>query len=305
MHPRPQHARATRRRPGRGWLLTLALLGGCNTLRLQTAAPPAEATAKDKADRPAVPSLVSAALPSKYSQRVSQYYFVADFDLQPYQGQFQELADLREQIIRELQLPTSNTVVQVYLFEDRDRYHRFMKARYPDLPLRRAFFVAQPRTVGGGDELYVYTFWGERVRQDLRHELTHALLHSVLKDVPLWLDEGLAEFFELPPGSDGVNPQHLELIRKGPFTPDLARLERLHQVADMTPAEYRESWAWVHLMLRGPADGRAALLAYLQQLRVTPNPGPLQPRLTAALPGLSDALESHIGQLVRIQAARK
>src|SRR5205085_11411847 len=99
MHPRPQHARATRRRPGRGWLLALALLGGCNTLRLQTAAPPAEAAAKDKAERPAVTSLVSAALPSKYSQRVSQYYFVADFDLQPYQAQFQELADLREQII--------------------------------------------------------------------------------------------------------------------------------------------------------------------------------------------------------------
>ena len=24
--------------------------------------------------------------------------------------------------------------------------------------------------------------------------MTHALLHSVIKDVPLWLDEGLAEF---------------------------------------------------------------------------------------------------------------
>jgi hypothetical protein len=180
-----------------------------------------------------------------------------------------------------------------------------MKARYPDLPSRRAFFVAQPRAVGGADELLVYTFWGDRVRQDLRHELTHALLHSVLKDVPLWLDEGLAEFFELPPGSDGLNPKHLEQLRKGPFAPDLARLERMHQVAEMSPAEYREAWAWVHLMLRGPVEGRAALLAYLQQLRVTPAPGPLQPRLTAAVPGLTDALEMHLGQLVRTQAVRR
>ena len=88
--------------------------------------------------------------------------------------------------------------MQVYLFEDRDAYERFMQSRYPNLPRRRAFFVAQPRGVGGGDDLLVYTFWGERIRQDLRHELTHALLHSVLKDVPLWLDEGLAEYFELP-----------------------------------------------------------------------------------------------------------
>ena len=40
---------------------------------------------------------------------------------------------------------------------------------------------------------------GDHLRTDLRHELTHALLHGVLKDVPLWLDEGLAGFFELPP----------------------------------------------------------------------------------------------------------
>ncbi len=180
-----------------------------------------------------------------------------------------------------------------------------MKARYPELPKRRAFFVAQPRTVGGGDELLVYTFWGERLRQDLRHELTHALLHSVLKDVPLWLDEGLAEYFELPPGSNGVNVQHLEQLRRGAFAPDLARLEQLNQVAQMTPAEYREAWAWVHLMLRGPADGKAALLAYLQQLRSNGSPGPLQPRLTAAVPGLTDALDMHLGQLAQALAAQR
>ena len=54
-----------------------------------------------------------------------------------------------------------------------------------------------------------------------------------------------------------------------------------------------------------PKNGKAALLAYLQQLRVTPAPGPLQPRLTAAVPGLTDALEMHIGQLARAQAARR
>jgi hypothetical protein len=143
------------------------------------------------------------------------------------------------------------------------------------------------------------------MKQDLRHELTHALLHSVLKDVPLWLDEGLAEFFELPPGTNGINALHLEQLRKGPFNADLSRLEQLNQVAQMTPAEYRESWAWVHLMLRGPSEGKIALLAYLQQLRATPTPGPLQPRLTAAVPGLTDALEMHLGQLARSQAVLK
>jgi hypothetical protein len=291
-----------RRSPAR-LALALAVLGGCQTFR-GAVTPPPEPVVRSKGETaPAV--AVPAALPTRHSLRVSQYYFFADFELKPDLALFRELGDLREQVVKELRLPTANTVIQVYLFEDRDRYDRFMKARYPDLPKRRAFFVAQPKTVGGGDDLLVYTFWGERVRQDLRHELTHAILHSVLKDVPLWLDEGLAEFFELPPGSDGVNPQHLELLRKGPFAPDLARLEHMHQVGQMTPAEYREAWAWVHLMLRGPTDGKAALLAYLQQLRVTPSPGPLQPKLAAAIAPLNETLEGHLGRLARAQAARR
>jgi hypothetical protein len=299
------HHRAFIRRVGRGCVLAVAILAGCNTLKLNNSTSlPAEATARDKADH-IVGVNPPATLPSKYSIRKSQFVFFADFKLDADDPLFNELADLREQVYRELQLPSANTLIQVYLFEDRDRYDRFMHAGYPDLPRRRAFFVAQPRAVGGVDELLVYTFKGDRIRQDLRHELTHAVLHSVLKDVPLWLDEGLAEFFELPPGSDGLNPQHLEQLRKSQFVPNLARLERLHQVADMSPAEYRESWAWVHLMLRGPADGKTALLSYLQQLRVTAAPGPLQPRLTAAVPGLTDALEVHLGQLARVQAAMR
>src|SRR5262245_7659070 len=282
-------------------LACLLVVGGCQTFRGHTVTN--DAASKVKTEPTA--STASAALPNKYALRVSQYYFFADFEIKPDLPLFRELSDLREQVVRELQLPTSNTVVQVYLFEDREKYDRFMKYRYPDLPNRRAFFVAQPRTVGAGDDLLVYTFWVDRVRQDLRHELTHALLHCVLKDVPLWLDEGLAEYFELPPGTDGVNPQHLELIRKGPFSPDLARLEQMHQVAQMSPAEYRESWAWVHLMLRGPADGKSALLAYLQQLRVTPSPGPLQPRLAAAIAPLNDTLNTHLTQIARTQAARR
>src|SRR5438034_4869221 len=115
-----------------------------------------------------------------------------------------------------------------------------MRAKYPELPKRRAFFVAQPRSVGGAEDLMVYTYWGERIQQDLRHELTHALLHSVLKDVPLWLDEGLAECYEMPAAWKGVNYQHLEQLRRGPQGPakvDLARLEQLTDVQQMTPAE--------------------------------------------------------------------
>ena len=131
----------------------------------------------------------------------------------------------------------------------------------------------------------------------MAHELTHALLHSVLKDVPLWLDEGLAGYFELPPENGGVNAQHLEQLARGPFKPDLARLERLTDVAEMQKPEYREAWAWVHLMLRGRPEAKPVLLAYLQQLRANPSPGALRPRLAQALAAPEEALVRHVGQV--------
>src|SRR5262249_50190394 len=156
------------------------------------------------------------------------YLFLSDFEVQRDLPLFQELAKLSEQVYRELQLAPGHSAVQVYLFESKERYDQFMHAVYPNLPARRAFFIAQHRAIGATDELLVYTRWGERVQQDLRHELTHALLHSVIRDVPLWLDEGLAEYFELPPDLRGVNAAHLETLRRDlgvSFRPDLDRLE--------------------------------------------------------------------------------
>lgn len=243
---------------------------------------------------------VAPATPGKHSFRVSQYVFLSDMELKRDQPIFAELSDLRDQVYKELQLPSAGNVVQVYIFDNRERYERYMRAKYPDLPKRRAFFVAQPRTVGGAEDLMVYTYWGDRIREDLRHELTHALLHSVLKDVPLWLDEGLAEYYEVPPDWDGVNYHHLDQIQRvsqSPFRPDMSRLEQLSQVQQMAPGEYRESWAWVHLLLRDKAEAKSVLLSYLQQLRTNPNPGPMRPRLAEVYPSPDEALQQHLAHL--------
>jgi Protein of unknown function (DUF1570) len=234
--------------------------------------------------------------PGKFSYRVSQFVFLSDFEVQKNLPIFRDLAAMRDQVYKELELPPSNTIVQVFLFEDKERYERFMQLKHPDLPKRRAFFVAQPRRLGGNEDLLVYTYWGDRIQQDLRHELTHALLHCVLKDVPLWLDEGLAEFFEVPPGWNGVNAQHVEQLR-GRNKFDLDRLEQLSDVQQMNPAEYREAWAWTHLMLRSTPPARQALVSYLQELRTNPHPGALRPRLEKVFLSVDPALERHLASL--------
>ncbi len=246
-------------------------------------------------------------LPTKHHYRIAEFVFTADFELNYDQPLFRELGFLGEQVRRELFLPPSERPVMIYLFEDRDKYERYTQSRYPEVPRRRAFFVAQPNQTGG-EELIAYTFWGEHIRQDLRHELTHAVLHGALKDVPLWLDEGLAEYFEVEPGSEGVNPLHLEAIRQiGPtnFKPNLARLEQLNQLQQMSPDEYREAWAWVHFMLRTDPETKQVLTVYLRELRKNPNPGPIEPRLAAILPNAPASLRRHLSNVDRQQSAAK
>jgi hypothetical protein len=65
----------------------------------------------------------------------------------------------------------------------------------------------------------------------------------------------------------------------------------------MAPAEYREAWAWVHLMLHDRPEAKQVLTAYLEALRTNPNPGPLQPRLNEVYPSPDDALTAHLAHL--------
>ncbi len=261
----------------------LGLLVGCHSFSLP-------GVPADKSEKPEKPAALG--LPSKTSFRVSQYVFYADFDIKRDQPIFRELADMREQLLKELHLPEPDhdTLISVYLFGTEAGYRDCIHTNWPALPNRRAFYIGEPRGFGGYDRL-VFTFWSPRIRQDLRHELTHALLHSVLKDVPLWLDEGLAEYYELPPTWNGVNQMHARELRRRGAQPDLKRLEELSDVGKMNGPEYQEAWAWVYLMLRTSPEAKEVLLAYLQQLRTKPNPGPLQPRLAAALPTYKDAFD--------------
>jgi hypothetical protein len=189
--------------------------------------------------------------------------------------------------------------VVIYLFEDSERYYQYMQSHFPGNPNRRAYFIGSPK------ELAVYTYWGDRVAEDLRHEYTHGLLHASLPHVPLWLDEGLAEYFEVPrPGdlnSDYV-PQLVAAFSTG-FRGDLERLESLESVGQMQRPDYREAWAWIHYMLESSPDTRRILIEHLAALRRGEEPVPLSARLRAELPTLAARFRSHVAGLTTIRAS--
>ncbi|HLJ12544.1 MAG TPA: hypothetical protein VKU82_15220 [Planctomycetaceae bacterium] len=236
------------------------------------------------------------ALPAANSIRSDQLVIVSDIKLPSDHPLIADLKALRRQVSERLEIPLGTKAVTVYLFSNELEYTQYLKATFPGYPPRRAYFIQTP-----GRELAVYTWWGDRIQEDLRHEFTHGLLHASLESVPLWLDEGLAEYFEVAGGTPGhVNLEHaqsLAMAVQNGWRPDLDRLESLEKVEHMKRPDYRESWAWVHYMLHGSPDTRQVLLNYLHELRTNPNPGSLHQRLLIESPDSDVRLLSYIASM--------
>lgn len=208
----------------------------------------------------------------------------------------EQLDELRTRVSRTLDLPPTDRDVVVYLFEDEERYSTYMTANYPDLPARRAFFIGSP------GELAVYAFWGDRTAEDLRHECTHGILHAALGEVPLWLDEGLAEYFEVDPNDPNhINKEHaqkLALAILDGWRPDLDRLSTLETVGEMQRADYQEAWAWVHFLLHESPTGRDILLDTLHGLRSRDEQPSLAEAVRERMPSGAMRMTSYVTGLV-------
>lgn len=216
----------------------------------------------------------------------------SDFPLPSEHRVLEELCARRADLSRRLGLPPGGEPIHVHLFEDADRFAEFMGVFYPQFPSRRAFFV-QTDT-----RLEVYAHWGDRVAEDLRHEVTHAYLHSVVPNLPLWLDEGLAEYFEVPRGEHGLNRAHLESLlgrlERDQWHPNLQRLERLDRPFEMTLDDYAESWAWVHFLLETGPRQQQVLCEYLAALRKFGWATPLGLRLHESIGRSEQAVIDHV-----------
>ena len=204
-------------------------------------------------------------LPERNAVTYDQLVIHSDLQLPSTHRLLEDLRILRSDVLQKLSLPASDEPIHVYLFETEQQFEEFMRRTYPNFPTRRAFFVESDT------RLAVYAFWGDRVAEDLRHETTHGYLHSVVRHIPLWLDEGLAEYFEVPRGSKGINSPHAEqlltLLMTQGWRPNLSRLETLTSVREMKQEDYAESWAWMHWMIESDPALRLLLQQHLASIR--------------------------------------
>ena len=261
------------------WLLVLSLLGaGC------------------------LPNPQRVDPPVRHSVQSDRFTLLSDVPLRKDHWLIVDLEGLEREIVVGLALPEPSREVVVHVFASRREYESFISTSYPQLPNRRAYFLGTPK------KLAVYTFWGDRIQEDLRHEFTHGILHSSLKHVPLWLDEGLAEYFEVVgPKPGGINTEYADRLAaavSNGWRPDLARLEQLEHVADMQRVDYEQAWAWVHFLLHGHPRGPEVLRGYLGELGKRRYVGSLGSRILEAIPDADDRLVAYVAQLPTLALTR-
>jgi hypothetical protein len=243
MTPPDLGRRRRRDRIATAWLVAAVIVAGCSAVAVRRAV-----------------------LPDRNAVTYDQLVIHSNLELPSSHRLLDDLRQLRGDVLQTLALPASDEPIHVYLFETERQFDEFMRRAYPKFPIRRAFFVESDT------RLAVYAYWGDRVAEDLRHETAHGYLHSVVRNMPLWLDEGLAEYFEVPRGTGGLNRPHAELLltmlMSQGWRPNLARLETLNDAGQMRQEDYAEAWAWMHWMLETDPALRVGLQQYLQSLRV-------------------------------------
>jgi hypothetical protein len=207
--------------------------------------------------------------------RQGPFHFHSEFPIQ--RGPIgRDLNQIKAELETTLQLEVGEDPINVYLFGTARAYQRAVAKKVPGGIVRQALFVKSD------DGSSVYAYKNAAFDTDLRHECTHALIHNSVQFIPLWMDEGLAEYFELKNGSR-VRPARLNEVRNAinwsrltRSRNALKRLESLNSITQMGAGEYRDSWAWVHFLLHDQNNknaGRTALIGYLAEIQKGTPPG--------------------------------
>jgi hypothetical protein len=227
------------------------------------------------------------------TRQAGPFQIRSEFALSDDEGQrlVAEIGQLREDVETLLAIKSSDDPIQLSLFKSSATYRHHLAQRVPEAASRPALYVK------GADMARVYVFKRRGYATDVRHECTHAILHNGLPFVPLWLDEGFAEYFEVAPGHRDSGSPYVRPLKRAilfGWKPDLVRLESLSDLPQMGADEYRESWAWVHFMLHGPGEVRQVLSDYLYDISQGETEVVLSDRLRAVDPHIERRMVAHI-----------
>ena len=203
-----------------------------------------------------------------YSIALGKVVCESNFPLEETAGLQAEIVRLQNDLVGYLGVPESTEKISLCLFRDRTSYIAFICEYFPGAPTDRpALYVKEPGKPG-----VLMVRRDEKMILNVRHEMVHAYLNAALVNVPIWIDEGLAKYFETPPGERGFRNPFLEKVESDATSffaspPSLSRLEKLARVDQMRIREYRESWSWTHFLIHYSPETQRVLALYLRSLR--------------------------------------
>ncbi|MEZ5400487.1 MAG: hypothetical protein R2729_12515 [Bryobacteraceae bacterium] len=143
--------------------------------------------------------------------------------------------------------------VRVFLFRSERDYDRIRPS-----PLTKAFFQGGPER-----DLIAVGPVGAETRRAVQHEFIHLVLNHSTAALPLWLEEGAAEFYstlsvdgDLITLGQPIEAHPRTLAALGWLDADaffsIGRGSRIHENARATGAFYAQSWAMVHMLNMAP-----------------------------------------------------
>ena len=223
----------------------------------------------------------------------SNISFRADFPLSGVNALVDEVNLLEQDMISYLSLSQEREKIEIFIFDQKTNYLEFLKKEFPDAPLdRRALFIKKPNSPG-----IVVLQLTREIDDDVRHEMTHAFLHSRFSSIPLWLDEGLAEYFELPRDQRAFQKPYMKkAVGRFMFSktvPSLQKLEKIDDFYSFGLKEYQQSWAWIHFMIHHSQETHQLLAAYLTQIGSGKTANSLEQYLADTIPDYKNEYLRH------------
>ncbi|MCA9048033.1 MAG: hypothetical protein KDA89_04860 [Planctomycetaceae bacterium] len=188
-----------------------------------------------------------------------------------------EFLAVSRKMAADLELSIPSQTVRIFLFRDRRKFAKFVTEHIPsvrtvDVAVRHGIFLLRQ------GHPYIFLLESKDIVRTVRHEAAHVVLNLNSPDVPIWVDEGLAQCYESPSG-DYDSPQARKILKWDWLRrdePEIAELVGMTNMQQLTPRDYAGCWELAYHLLTNEQNGKPLLRSYMAALREKREP----PRIT-------------------------
>ena len=222
----------------------------------------------------------SAATSWPHEVQWGRFRFYGDRPLGEAKQWAEHLEELAGRMERDLELVGTEEPIAVMVLANQQILDRYLERYFPDVGGRRSIFLRHQ------DRSQVFVCRHPGLVEDLRHEVCHALLQLALPKLPVWIDEGIAEYYEVPSSSSALHPVHGSritwLVRLG-HAPSLKAMERDSFDPGSSSGSYGDAWGWIHFLMTHSEASRRVLVDHLAAMHAGNDRMTLHQRLEQSL----------------------